>query len=249
MGICFTIPYIIAYKLTARISRRPPPPKFSPQIEENLQDLRISQPLFFRFDMAIYFVARNKASMRRFNRRSGSIDGQPSVFGRSTARLPLTVLPTAPSDCHLHNDETRLSVRPCGRRTFVAWPLARLLLPGRCSIVCLPVGRPSSVCSSGSCSAVHHPSAGRPRCPYLPSTAHRPFAGTRSFFRFPPRCSCYRLSVVPTVSHWCQQRTPKHVLSYENGGCEFAERFPYEVCSSGPSRSKLISFGFNLAYG
>ena len=37
------LPSILAYKSTARISR---PPKFLPQYEEKIQDLRISRPPF-----------------------------------------------------------------------------------------------------------------------------------------------------------------------------------------------------------
>ena len=63
------LPYIIAYKSTASISR---PSKFSPQTEEKKQDPRISRPPFFRFNMEIYFVACNEASVRQFNQRSVS---------------------------------------------------------------------------------------------------------------------------------------------------------------------------------
>ena len=64
------LPYIFTYKSTARISR---PPKFSPQPEEQMQDPHISRPSpLFRFYIEIYFVARNEASVRQFNRRSVS---------------------------------------------------------------------------------------------------------------------------------------------------------------------------------
>ena len=43
-----SLPYILAYKSTARISR---PPKFLPQYEEKIQHPRISRPPFFRYNM------------------------------------------------------------------------------------------------------------------------------------------------------------------------------------------------------
>ena len=45
------------------------PPNFHPKLKKKMQDPRISRPPFFRFNMEIYFVARNEASVRRFNRR------------------------------------------------------------------------------------------------------------------------------------------------------------------------------------
>ena len=48
------LPYILAYKSTARISR---PPKFLPQYEEKIQDPRISRLPFFRYNMEKNFVA------------------------------------------------------------------------------------------------------------------------------------------------------------------------------------------------
>ena len=48
------IPYILAYKSTARISR---PPKFLPQYEEKIQNPHISRPPFFRYNMEKNFVA------------------------------------------------------------------------------------------------------------------------------------------------------------------------------------------------
>ena len=47
-------------------------PKIFTQTEEKMQDPRTSRPPFCRCYMDIYFVARNEASVRQFNRRSVS---------------------------------------------------------------------------------------------------------------------------------------------------------------------------------
>ena len=120
----------------------------------------------------------------------------PSVFVRPTTGYRLTVLPTI---CRLNNDKTRPSDRAVVAclspdHLLISYYLADAALSASSSSIRPPV------CSPGSCSAVCRPSTGRPRCPHRPSTARRPFASTRSFLRFPLRCSCYRLFVVPTVS-------------------------------------------------
>ena len=208
------------------------------------------------FNMKIYFVACNKASVRRFNRWSVSARSVLRSNQAATVCLRPSYRPVTVS----------LFYRP--HRQTAVWIMIKLerVVDARLSPDHLPVSyyladvalsaSPSTVrslvCSPGSCSAVRRPFAGRPHCPHLPSTARRLFAGTRSFLRFPPRCSCYRLSVVSMVLRWRQRRPPKHVLSYENGGCQFTGLFPYGLLIGSfnqVSRSKLISFGFNLAYG
>ena len=210
-----------------------------------MQDPRIRRPHFFRFNKEIYFVARNEAFVRHFNRRFVSTrtvlwSNQAAIS--STIVPPcycLTVLPTEPSDFCLNSDK----IRPRGRRTFVTtqrsrlttcpspttWPMQR----------CLPsVGRPFRPYTRlqlQRLSPSAAPSTGCPHCPRRPSTARRPFADTRSLLRFPPRRSCDRLSVVPTVSRRCQRRPPKHVFAYENAGCQFTGLYSYEVCSLRPS--------------
>ena len=56
----------------------------------------------------------------------------------------------------------------------VSYYLADAVLSASPSAVHLPV------CSPGSCGACRRLSAGHQHCPHLPSTAHSPFAGTRS---------------------------------------------------------------------
>ena len=125
-----------------------------------------------------------------------------------------------------------------GHRTFAATQHGRLITcpsPTTWQMQrCWPTRRPS-VRSPGSCNTCCRPSAARPCCPRLPSTNRRPFVGTRSLLRFPPRRSCDRLFVVPTVS---RRRRHDHLITcclMKNSSCQFAGPYPYEVCSSGPS--------------
>ena len=136
-------------------------PKFSPQTEEKMQYPRISRPIFFRFNMEIYFVAHNEASVRQFNRRC--VSARSVLWNNQAATIYLrpSYCPIIVSlFCSLNNDKTCPSdctvIARLSPPSAVAWQLARLLLPERCSVVCLPVGRPS-VRSPGSCSACHHP--------------------------------------------------------------------------------------------
>ena len=115
-----------------------------------------------------------------------------------------------------------------------AWSLARLLLPGRCSMLFRwPSVRSCARLAVAALVAVRRPLRRSPALSASP--VDRPFFGTRSLLRFPPRCSCDRLSIVSTVSRRHQRWPPKHVLFYENGGCQFSGPYPYEVCSLGPS--------------
>ena len=98
------------------------------------------------------------------------------------------------------------------------WQMLRCLPP------CRPSVRPYARLAVAALVSVCRLSAGRPRCPHLPSTARRPFTSTRSLLRFPPRCSCYRLSVVPMVSRRRQRRPPKYVLFYENAAASSLDR-------------------------
>ena len=66
------------------------------------------------------------------------------------------------------------------RHPAAAWPLARLLLSGICSVVCLLIGRPSTHTLAWQLqhlSPSAAPSAGRPRCLHLLSTARSPVSG------------------------------------------------------------------------
>ena len=129
----------------------------------------------------------------------------PGCHRLSSAVLPpdycLTVLPTAPSDCHRNNDKTRPSDARSSHvcRTFVAIQRGRLttchLLPGICTVVCRPVGSLSTrtlAWQSQRLSPSAAPSAGHPRCPRLPSTARSPVPGQTSLetqLRSIVRCS------------------------------------------------------------
>ena len=139
----------------------------------------------------------------------------PSVFGHPTARLLshcFTVCrhPARPPD-HLPDSYypayAALFAFQLDVRPLVRWPR--------------------------SCSACRRP-------PLPPPVARSvrvspPFVGTRSLLSFQPRRSCDRLSVVSTVWRRRQRWPRKHVLSYENGGCQFAGPYLYKVCSWVPS--------------
>ena len=130
--------------------------------------------------MEIYFVACNEASVRQFNRRSISAhsvlrSNQAAIVCLWPSYRPITVslfcLP-------YHRTAVWIMiklVRPTARLS-----LARLLLPNICSVVCLPVGRPSTRTLAWQLqhlSPSAAPSAGRPRCPRLLSTARSPVPG------------------------------------------------------------------------
>ena len=216
--------------------------------------------------MEIYFVARNEACMRQFNWRSISAcsilrSNQAAIVCLQPSYRPVTV---------------SLFYQP-HHRTAV-WIMIKLVrLTTRSSHVCRHPAQPRDHLPASYYLAYialsTSPSAGRPPirspdswsaccCPPplrrspAPPVGSRPPVGryqvTRSLLRFSPRHSCDRLSVVPTVSRRRHRRPPKHVLSYENGDCQFAGPYSYGLLIwsfNQVSRSKLISFGFNLAYG
>ena len=183
--------------------------------------------------------------MRQLNRRfvsdrsfSDLTKLPPSDFGRPIPDYCLTVLPIVPSDCCLNNDRTRPSDHAVIARlsppSATAWPLARLLLSGICSIVCRrPSVHPCTCLALAVLVAVRRPLHQSPVLSASP--VDRPFTGTWSLLRFSPRRSCDRLFIVPTVSRQHQRQPSRHVLSYENGGCQFTEPYLYEICSSVPS--------------
>ena len=134
-----------------------------------MQDPRISWPPFFRFYMEIYFVERNLASVRQLNRRSVSVrsvlrSNQAATVWLRPSYRPVTVsliyrphhwtaiwimIQTRPSD--------RAVVARLSPPNAAAWPLACLLLPGICSVVCLPVGRPSACKLAWQLQRFHRP--------------------------------------------------------------------------------------------
>ena len=117
------LPYILTYKSTARITR-PPPQIFTPKSRKNSRPAYKLTP-FFRFYMEIYFVARNEASVRQFNRRSISArsvlrSNQAATIDRPSTRMlawqlqPLSPLPPPVARA------VRVSRRPPVRRYQVA---------------------------------------------------------------------------------------------------------------------------------
>ena len=257
---------------TACVSR---PLKFSPKLKKEIQDPRISRPSFFRFNMEIYFLARNEASVRQFNRRFVSArsvlqsNQAVTVCLRSSrpVLLPdycLTVLPTASSDCRLNNDKTCRSDRAVVTRlspsivtrlspsSVTAWSLARLLLPGRCSVVCLPVSSLSTRTLTSSCSVF--------RC--LPP--HPTLARAVRVSRRPPVRRYQVASQIPAETQLRSIVRCSHCLASTSVAAAKARmvlwkwRLPVSWIVSVSlligfvkqvSCSKLISFGFNLAYG
>ena len=162
----------------------------------------------------------------------------PSDFGRLTARLLSHCFSDRSIDCRLNNDKTRPSDHAVVARlsppSAAAWPLARLLLPGICSVVCLPVGRPSTPTLAWQLQRLSpSPAPLRPSPALSASTACSPVPGRFSDFRRDAARSIVRVDV--TISRRRQRRRRKHVLSYENGGCQFAGPYLYEVCSWVPS--------------
>ena len=138
-------------------------------------------------------MARNKASARQFNRRSISAR---SVLRSSQA----TTVCLRPSYRQItvslfyqryHRTAIRIMiklVRPTARSSHVCRHPARppddlpvsLLLPGICSIVCLPISRPSTRTLAWQLqplSPLAGPFAGRPRSLRLPSTARSSVPG------------------------------------------------------------------------
>ena len=147
-------------------------PEFLPQTEEKMQDPRISRPPFFTLYMKIYFVTRNEASVRQFNRRSVCSHSVLRSNHAATVCLRPSYRPITVSlfYCRL-NDKTRPTDRAVVScllpPSAAAWPLARLLLPSICSVVCLPVGRPFTRTLAWQLQRLSPsaaPSAGHPRC-------------------------------------------------------------------------------------
>ena len=198
-----------------------------------MQDPRISRPPFFWFYMEIYFVARNEASVRQFNRRSISArivlrsNQAATVWFRPSYR-PITV-----SLFYQPYHRTAVWIIKLIRPTARSWHVCRhparppdhlpvSYYPAYAALSAFPSAVRPPVRSPGSCSVVALRRTLRRSPAQSASPVDRPFADTRSLLRFLPRCSCDRLFVISIVSRRLQRRPRTHLLSYENGGCQFA---------------------------
>ena len=160
--------------------------------------------------MEIYFLARNERSVRQFNWRSVSARSVLRSNQAATVCLRPSYRQITVSLFYWSYHRTAIwimikLVRPSDRAVVAhfsppstaAWRLAHLPLPGICSVVCLPFGRPSTRMLAWQLQPLSPPttpSASRPRCPRLPSTARSPVPGRFSDFRRDTAASIVRCS-------------------------------------------------------
>ena len=196
--------YIMAYNSTARLSR---PPKFSPQIEEKMEDPRISRSNFSGLIWKFILWHATKRPWDSSIRLGIELSRlfPPALVFRSNQAATVCLRPS------YRSVTGSLLYRP-HRRTDI-WIIMIKLVCARSSHVCRHPAQPpdhlpiSYYLEDTACLPPRRPSicpyahltvaalvAIRPhlrRSPVLSaSPVDRPFAGTRSLLRFPPRRSC-----------------------------------------------------------